>query len=51
MTGTEIGLGSTVSFNAHGQDLKVVAPNAVKEAVVEIAARFEKDTGRRVSLT
>jgi molybdate transport system substrate-binding protein len=33
------------------QDLKVVAPNAVKDAVVEIAARFEKATGRRVSLS
>jgi molybdate transport system substrate-binding protein len=32
-------------------DLKVVAPNAVKEAVVEIAARFEHDTGRRVRFT
>ena len=32
-------------------DLKVVAPNAVKESVVEIAARFEKDSGRRVSLS
>ena len=37
--------------SAHATDLKVVAPNAVKEAVVEIAARFEKDTGQRVSLS
>jgi molybdate transport system substrate-binding protein len=36
---------------AQAQDLKVVAPNAVKDAVTEIAARFEKDTGRRVSLS
>jgi molybdate transport system substrate-binding protein len=32
-------------------ELKVVAPNAVKEAVTEIAARFEKDTGHRVVFT
>jgi molybdate transport system substrate-binding protein len=37
--------------SAQASDLKVVAPNAVKEAVVEIAARFEKDTGQRVSLS
>jgi molybdate transport system substrate-binding protein len=36
---------------AHASDLKVVAPNAVKETVAEIAARFEKDTGRRVNLS
>jgi molybdate transport system substrate-binding protein len=36
---------------AQAQELKVVAPNAVKEALTEIAARFEKDTGRRVSLS
>lgn len=36
---------------AHAVELTVVAPNAVKEAVTEIAARFEKDTGHRVSLT
>jgi molybdate transport system substrate-binding protein len=35
---------------AQAQELKVVAPNAVKEALTEIAARFEKETGRRVSL-
>lgn len=38
-------------FGAHADDLKVVAPNAVKEMLVEVAARFEKDTGRRVSLS
>lgn len=32
-------------------ELKVVAPNAVKEAVTEIAARFERDTGHRVVFT
>ncbi len=36
---------------ARADDLKVVAPNAVKETLVAVAARFEKDTGRRVSLT
>ena len=36
---------------AQASDLKVVAPNAVKESVTEIAARFERDTGRRVALT
>lgn len=36
---------------AHADDLNVVAPNAVKEALVEVAARFEKDIGRRVSLS
>lgn len=32
-------------------DLKVVAPNAVKEAVTEIVVRYEKDSGQRVQLT
>ena len=36
---------------AQARDLKMVAPNAVKESVVEIAARLEKDTGQRVSFT
>ena len=35
-----------VVSSAQANDLKVVAPNAVKESVAEIAARFEKDTGR-----
>jgi molybdate transport system substrate-binding protein len=35
----------------HAADLQVVAPNAVKEAVTEIAARFQRDTGQRVQLT
>jgi molybdate transport system substrate-binding protein len=39
-----------VSF-AQANDLKVVAPNAVKESVVEIGARFEGETGQRVSFT
>lgn len=39
-----------VVSSAQAKDLKVVAPNAVKEAVAEIATRFERDTGRRVSL-
>lgn len=37
--------------HAQASDLKVVAPNAVKEALVEIAVRFEQETGRRVSLS
>lgn len=40
-----------LATTVHANDLKVVAPNAVKDAVVEIAARFEKETGRRVSFT
>lgn len=40
-----------VAVGAQANDLKVVAPNAVKESVSEIAARFEKDTGRRVTFT
>ncbi len=40
-----------VVSSAQATDLKVVAPNAVKESVAEIATRFEKDTGQRVSLT
>lgn len=40
-----------VVSSAQANDLKVVAPNAVKETVTEVAARFEKDTGRRVSFT
>jgi molybdate transport system substrate-binding protein len=31
--------------------LQVVAPNAVKEAISEIAARFHKETGHRVTVT
>ncbi|MDP4302659.1 substrate-binding domain-containing protein [Leptothrix discophora] len=40
-----------LACSAQANDLKVIAPNAVKEAVVEIASRFEKDTGLRVSFT
>ncbi len=39
------------SLQAGAADLKVVAPNAVKEAVSEIAATFEKATGHRVAFT
>ncbi len=41
----------SVAVAAQANDLKVVAPNAVKESVLEIAARFEKDTGQHVSFT
>ena len=41
---------AVVSF-AQANDLKVVAPNAVKESVAEVGARFEKETGHRVSFT
>jgi molybdate transport system substrate-binding protein len=37
-----------VSLGAAAADLKVGAPNAVKESIVEIAARFERETGHRV---
>ena len=40
-----------VASFAQANDLKVVAPNAVKESVVEVGARFEKETGQRVSFT
>jgi molybdate transport system substrate-binding protein len=40
-----------VSAHAGAADLKVVAPNAVKEAIVEIAATFEKASGHRVVFT
>jgi molybdate transport system substrate-binding protein len=49
------GLAATLAamalFAQAADDLRVVAPNAVKEAVAEIAVRFEQDTGRRVSFT
>lgn len=41
---------AAVSF-VHASDLKVVAPNAVKGSVSEIGARFERETGRRISFT
>jgi molybdate transport system substrate-binding protein len=34
--------------SAQAAELKVVAPNAVKETMIEIAARFERETGHRV---
>lgn len=37
-----------VSLHAGASELKVVAPNAVKEAISEIAAGFEKESGQRV---
>lgn len=37
--------------SAQAADIKVVAPNAVKEAVVEIASRFAKETGHKVEFT
>ena len=40
-----------VVYGAQAKDLQVVAPNAVKESLAEIAVRFEKDTGRGVSIT
>jgi molybdate transport system substrate-binding protein len=40
-----------VATSVQAVELKLVAPNAVKEAVTEIASRFEKDTGHRVVLT
>jgi molybdate transport system substrate-binding protein len=36
---------------ANAADLKILAPNAVKDSVVEIAARFEKETGHRAVLS
>jgi molybdate transport system substrate-binding protein len=36
---------------AQAQDLKVTAPNAVKEWVAEVATKFEQSTGRRVALS
>lgn len=35
--------------NALAADLKVIAPNAVKESVSEIAARFERESGHRIT--
>lgn len=36
---------------ARSAELKIIAPNAVKEAVVEIGARFSKDTNSKVAFT
>jgi molybdate transport system substrate-binding protein len=36
---------------AQAQDLKVIAPNAVRDALTAIAARFETESGRRVQLS
>jgi molybdate transport system substrate-binding protein len=35
--------------SAAAAEIRVIAPNAVKEAIVEIAVRFERDTSHRVS--
>jgi molybdate transport system substrate-binding protein len=42
---------TTWSLAAMAAELKVVAPNAVKEAVAEIAARFEKETQHKPVLS
>lgn len=36
---------------AQAAEIKVVAPNAVKETIGEIAARFERETGHRVQFS
>ncbi len=38
-----------VTASAFAADLRVAAPNAVKESVSEIAFRFERDTGHRIA--
>jgi molybdate transport system substrate-binding protein len=38
----------SVQATATGAELKIVAPNAVKESITEIASRFERETGHRV---
>jgi molybdate transport system substrate-binding protein len=40
-----------VVSSTHASELKVVAPNAVKESMAEIADRFERETGRRIHFT
>jgi len=39
---------TTLLATAAAAELKVVAPNAVKESITEIASRFERETGHRV---
>jgi len=41
------GLGSP----AFAADLKVIAPNAVKESVTEVGQRFERESGHRIDFT
>lgn len=36
---------------AYSTELKIIAPNAVKEAVIEIGTRFSKDTNTKFSFT
>ncbi len=45
--------GALIALATHVQaaGLAVVAPNAVKEALVDIASKFEKETGRPVKFT
>lgn len=38
----------SVALHVQAADVRVVAPNAVKEAIGEIAARFEQESGHRV---
>jgi molybdate transport system substrate-binding protein len=38
----------SVSFSAHSADIKILAPNAAKEAVLEAVTVFEKSTGHKV---
>ncbi|RDJ21923.1 ABC transporter substrate-binding protein [Bosea caraganae] len=42
---------SGLGFSAHAADIKVVAPNAVKESVLEIGSQFAKATGHKVIFT
>jgi molybdate transport system substrate-binding protein len=42
---------STLAFPASAAELKLVAPNAVKEALAEIAARFERETKHKLVLS
>lgn len=44
-------LALALGTSALAADLKVIAPNAVKESVSELAARFERASGHRIALT
>jgi molybdate transport system substrate-binding protein len=46
-----VAVASGLGFSAHAADIRVVAPNAVKESVMEIALRFAKQTGHKVEFT
>jgi molybdate transport system substrate-binding protein len=41
-------MASSLGFSAHAAEIKVVAPNAIKEPVLEIASRFADATGHKV---